>query len=97
MTTWSINQLFRNISDGGVISAMWKATLNDEEYTSIDGGQVYFSPDSSADSFISYSNLTEAKVLEWVQAEVGKDKIENALVADIVGQKTPTTAEGVPW
>ena len=76
---------------------MWKATLNDEEYTSIDGGQVHFRPDSSADSFIIYSNLTEAKVLEWVQAEVGKDRIENALVADIAEQKTPTTAEGVPW
>ena len=97
MATWSIKQLNRNIDDGGVISAVWGATLKDGEYTALDSGQVHFRPDSSADSFIIYSALTEAKVLEWVQAEVGKDRIENALVADIAEQKTPTTDEGVPW
>jgi hypothetical protein len=36
-------------------------------------------------------------VLGWVHAEVDQAETEAALAADIAGQKTPVTSNGVPW
>jgi len=36
-------------------------------------------------------------VLGWVYESVDKDETEAALAADIAGQKTPVTTDGVPW
>ena len=61
-----IANLERNTDDGGVVVAHWRCTAEDGEYTASSYGTVGFTPDASADGFISFDNLTEADVLGWV-------------------------------
>jgi hypothetical protein len=94
---WSIANTERNTADGGVVVAHWRCTAEDGEYTASSYGTVGFTPDASADGFIAYDNLTEADVLGWVYESVDQAETEAALAADIAGQKTPVTTDGVPW
>ena len=97
MTTWTISTLERELSDGGVIVAHWRATAVDGDFSASSYGTVGFTPDPSASGFIAYDSLTEADVIGWVQAEVDQDAIEASLAANIEAQKNPTQAAGVPW
>ena len=97
MANWTIANLERNTSDGGVTIAHWRVTAEDGEYTASSYGTVGFTPDADADGFIAFDNLTEADVLGWVYAEVDQAQTEAALDADIAEQKTPVTTDGVPW
>jgi hypothetical protein len=97
MAIWTIANLERNTDDGGVVVAHWRCTAEDGEYTASSYGTVGFTPDASADGFISFDNLTEADVLGWVYAEVDQAETEAALDANIAEQKTPVTIDGVPW
>ena len=101
MATWTIANLERNVSDGGVTVAHWRVTeeetVGDVTYTASAYGTCGFTPDPSADGFIAYDSLTEATVLGWVQADVDQTATEAALTADIAAQKTPVTADGMPW
>ena len=105
MATWTIANLERNVADGGVIVAHWRVTETETvgegddavTYSASSYGTVGFAPDASADGFIAFDNLTEADVLGWVYESVDKDETEAALAADIAGQKTPVTTDGVPW
>ena len=96
MATWTIANLERNTDDGGVVVAHWRCTAEDGEYTASSYGTVGFTPDASADGFISFDALTEADVLGWVYAEVDQAATEAALDANIAEQKTPATTDGVP-
>ena len=97
MTTWTISTLERELSDGGVVVAHWRATAVDGEHSATNYGTCGFTPDPSAAGFISYDSLTEADVIGWVQAEVDQDAIEASLAANIELQKNPTQSSGVPW
>ena len=105
MTTWTISTLERELSDGGVIVAHWRATASETvgegddavTYSASSYGTCGFTPDPSASGFIAYDSLTEADVIGWVQAEVDKDAIEASLAAQIEADKNPTQAAGVPW
>ena len=105
MTTWTISTLERELSDGGVVVAHWRATATETvgegddavTYSASNYGTVDFTPDASASGFIAYDSLTEADVIGWVQAEVDKDAIEASLAAQIEADKNPTQAAGVPW
>ena len=97
MTTWTISTLERELSDGGVVVAHWRATATDGDFSATNYGTCGFTPDPSAAGFISYDSLSEADVIGWVQAEVDQDAIEASLAANIEAQKNPTQAAGVPW
>ena len=105
MTNWTIANLERNTDDGGVVVAHWRVTETEVvgegddavTYSASSYGTVGFTPDASADGFISFDNLTEADVLGWVYAEVDQAETEAALDANIAEQKTPATTDGVPW
>jgi hypothetical protein len=97
MTTWTISTLERELSDGGVVVAHWRATAVDGDFSASNYGTCGFTPDPSAAGFIAYDSLTEADVIGWVQAEVDKDAIEASLAAQIEADKNPTQAAGVPW
>ena len=101
MAIWTIANLERNLSDGGVTVAHWRVTesetVGDVTYTASSYGTVGFTPDPDADDFVAYDDLTEADVLAWVHADVALSAIESALTANIEAQKTPTTVEGTPW
>lgn len=103
MATWTIQTMDRSLPDGGVITAHWyvseSETVSGVEYISYRYGTCNFTPDPDAADFVSYDNLTEAVVLDWVYAhsDVDKTAIETALLADITEQKTSTKSDGVPW
>jgi len=97
-TTWTISPLERELSDGGVIVAHWRATDVDGDYSASSYGTCGFSPDASDPSFVAYDSLTEAQVLQWCWDNgVDKDAIEASLTAKIEADKNPTQANGVPW
>ena len=97
MTTWTIATLERELSDGGVVVAHWRATAVDGDFSASSYGTVGFTPDPSDPSFVAYDSLTEADVIGWVQAELDQDAIEASLAAQIEADKNPTQASGVPW
>ena len=98
MATWTIATLERELSDGGVIVAHWRATDVDGDYSASSYGTCGFSPDASDPSFVAYDSLTEAQVLQWCWDNgVDKDAIEASLTAKIEADKNPTQATGVPW
>jgi hypothetical protein len=105
MATWTIANLERNLSDGGVTVAHWRVTESETVGTGDDAvthtasayGTVGFTPDADDPSFVPYDSLTEADVMAWVWAEVDQAATEAALTADIEAQKNPVTADGMPW
>jgi hypothetical protein len=97
MATWTIANLERNLTDGGVTVAHWRVTEVDGDYSASSYGTVGFTPDPDASDFVAYDSLSEATVLGWVQAEVDQDAVEAALTADIEAQKNPVSADGTPW
>ena len=101
MATWTIADLERNLSDGGVTVAHWRVTesetVGDVTYTASSYGTVGFTPDASDSGFVAYDSLTEADVLVWVHAEVDQPATEAALTANIEAQKNPVTGSGMPW
>jgi hypothetical protein len=96
-TTWTIAQLERNTSDGGVTVAHWRVSAVDGDYTASAYGTVGCTPDPEAADWIAFDALTEADVLAWVWASVDKDTTEASLAARIEADKNPTSATGMPW
>jgi hypothetical protein len=97
MTTWTIAQLERNTSDGGVVVAHWRVTATDGDYSASSYGTVGFTPDPTAPDFVPFESLTEADVLAWVYESVDKDATEESLASQIEDQKAPQTVVGTPW
>ena len=97
MTTWTISTLERELSDGGVVVAHWRATAVDGDFSASSYGTCGFTPDPSDPSFVAYDSITEDMALGWCWAELDKDAIEASLAANIEAQKNPTQGNGVPW
>jgi len=99
MTTfnWTVAQLERELSDGGVIVAHWRCTASDGDFSASSYGTAGFSQDPEAESFVPYESLTEEMVLGWLFNSIDKDATEEALKAKIEADKNPTTASGTPW
>lgn len=96
-TTWSISLLERNLPDNGVVTAHWRVTAVDGDYSASAYGTAGFTPDPTDPAFIPYENLTEAEVLSWVWGGVDKAETEANLAAQIEADKNPTQASGLPW
>ena len=94
-TTWTVEQLNRQTSDGFVTTAHWRATAVDGDYTASVYSTCSF---AAATPSIPYASVTEAEVLDWCWANgVDKNATEANLAAQIDAQKNPVTATGVPW
>ena len=97
-TTWTISTLERELSDGGVIVAHWRATDVDGDYSASSYGTCGFTYDPSSPDFTPYDQLTQDQVLGWCWNDgVDKDATEASLAAKIEADKNPTQANGVPW
>jgi hypothetical protein len=94
---WTIAQLERQTDTGGVVTAHWRVTAQDGDYSASAYGTAGFTPDPDAAGFIPYDELTEADVLAWVWASVDKDEMEANLATQIEAQKAPATVTGTPW
>jgi len=98
MTTWTISTLERELSDGGVVVAHWRATAVDGDFSASSYGTCGFTPDPSDPSFVAYDSITEDMALGWCWDNgVDKDAIEASLAAKIELDKNPTQGVGVPW
>ena len=99
--TWSIRGLERYTSNDGIEHADWlcsaSETVGSNTFTARLGGKTHHTPDPSASDFIAFADVTEANVIGWVQAVVGKSDTETQLQAMIDEKKTPTIATGLPW
>ena len=106
--TWSVSNMVRNESDGGVTTVYWSMVASDGTYSATEGGKLRLEPDSSASDFVAYADLTEATVLGWVQDSLkegdetkaqAKARIEADRAAKVQGQidRAAATADGVPW
>lgn len=97
-TTWTISTLERQLSDGGVIVAHWRATDVDGDYSASSYGTCGFTYDASSPDFTPYDQLTQDQVLGWCWEDgVDQSAIEASLAAKIEADKNPTQADGVPW
>ena len=97
MANWTIANLERNTTDGGVVVAHWRVTLEDGEYTASSYGTCNFEYDATSPDFIPFDQLTENQVIVWVWGQVDKIKTEAALAENIAGQKAPAVVSGLPW
>jgi len=99
--TWTISTLERNTSDDGVVVAHWRASdsevVGDDTHTSSSYGTCGFTPDSTADGYTAYADITEAQAIGWVKADVDTDAIEASIASQIEASKAPAVATGTPW
>jgi hypothetical protein len=98
MTVWTIAQLERNTSDGGVVVAHWRATATEtrDTFSASSYGTCGFTPDPTAPDFVPFESLTEADVLAWVYESVDKDaSVEASLASQIEDQKAPQTLQAL--
>ena len=102
--TWTISTLERNTSDDGVIVAHWRATdsevVGEDTHTGSSYGTCGFTPDSSADGYTAYADITEAQAIGWVKDSMGEEAVtalEDSIAAQIADSKAPAVATGTPW
>ena len=93
-TTYSINQLERDIATGFVNVVHYNVTKTDGDFSASTYGTIGFEVGTPATPFAS---LTEAQVIAWVKDKLGEEVVEAALAAQIEAQKNPVQASGLPW
>jgi hypothetical protein len=106
--TWTISTLERNTSDDGVVVAHWRASDSEVVGTGDDAvthsgssyGTCGFTPDSSADGYTAYADITETQAIGWVKDSMGEEAVtalEDSIAAQIADSKAPAVATGTPW
>ena len=95
--TWSIQQVDRTISTGGIDTIHWNCVGVDGDHSARSYGSTAHSPDSTDSDFIAYDSVTEANCIAWAQAQLDKTGIETSIAAQIAEMKTPTKGSGKPW
>lgn len=97
--TWAIAQMERHTADGIVFTVHYTVSASDGTYSSSAYGSVGL--EAPEGNVIPYADLTPEIVIGWVQDKLGGtekvDEIQAALQAQIDQQRTPTTAQGMPW
>ncbi len=98
--TWTIEQLRRNSTDGGVITVFWKCKA--DGVTDKFGNELFLSstldltPDPSSPDFVPFESLTEDFVLHWVWNEI-KEDVEEEMDTRFADKVVADTALGTPW
>jgi len=98
--TWTISTLERNSSDDGVVVAHWRASDVDGDHSGSSYGTCGFTPDSSADGYTAYADITEAQAIGWCKDSMGEEAVtgvEDSIAAQIADSKSPAVAIGTPW
>jgi len=95
-TTWGIAQMERHTADDGIVFTVhYTVAASDGTYSSSAYGSIGL--EQPEGDVIPYADLTPELVIGWVQGKLNVAEIEAALQAQIDQQRTPTTAQGVPW
>ena len=102
--TWTISTLERNTSDDGVVVAHWRASDSEVVDAVTHSGSSYgtcdFTPDSTADGYTAYAEITEVQSVQWCKNAIGADAVtatEASIAAQIAESKAPAVAVGTPW
>jgi len=98
--TWTISTLERNSTDDGVIVAHYRVSDVDGDHTGSSYGTCGFTPDSTADGYTAYADITEAQAIGWVKDSMGEEAVtavEDSIAAQIADSKAPAVATGTPW
>jgi hypothetical protein len=97
--TWGIAQMERHTADNIVITVHYTVDANDGTYSAGAYGSVGL--EAPEGNVIPYADLTPEIVIGWVQEKLGGEEkvaeISAALQSQIDQQRTPTTAQGMPW
>jgi hypothetical protein len=93
--TWNVVQMDRLTSDGFVVTVHYTVNAVDGDYFASTYGTVGYTQGEG--SYVPYADLTEAKVVGWVQESLGQETVEAALAAQIEAEKNPVQEAGVPW
>ena len=99
-TDWKIEQMERQLADGGIITAHYRVFLSEGDETVSAYGSQQLEPDPSSPEFVPYESLTEDTVVAWVKealTDVKVSQIEGQLAAVLDQKLNPTTAVGRPW
>ena len=94
-TTWGVAQMERHTADGIVFTVHYTVAASDGTYSSSAYGSIGL--EQPEGDVVPYADLTPELVIGWVQDKLNVEEIEAALQAQIDQQRTPTTAQGVPW
>jgi hypothetical protein len=97
--TWNVAQMERHTADGIVFTVHYTVDANDGTYSAGAYGSVGL--EQPEGNVIPYADLTPEIVISWVKEKLGGDEkvaeIHAALQAQLDQQRTPTTAQGLPW
>ena len=97
--TWNVAQMERHTADGIVFTVHYTVDANDGTYSAGAYGSVGL--EQPEGNVILYADLTPEIVIGWVKEKLGGDEkvaeIQSALQGQIDQQRTPTTAQGLPW
>ena len=105
--TWSIvnDGLFTMDSNGQsnvVTDVNYAVTVTDGTNTQTKTGSISIPHDTNTE-FTPYSDLTEQKVIEWVKAELGSERVNSleALMVDylnrVVNRPPKPVRQALPW
>ena len=109
-TTWSVSDMQRDDSTGGVTIVYWSMVARNDSgnESATEGGKLRLTYDADDAGFVAYDSLTEATVLGWVYdsikegdetADEAKARIEAERTAKVQAQITrnSSTSTGKPW
>ena len=94
-TTWGVAQMERHTADGIVFTVHYTVAASDGTYSSSAYGSIGL--EQPEGNVVPYADLTPELVISWVQEKLNVEEIEAALQSQLDQQRTPTTAQGVPW
>jgi hypothetical protein len=103
-TTWQIANLKRTPDTELVFEVTYIMNFAHEQESDRHVGMVTLTGNVSDPSFIPYEDLTEATIVQWVQDELGQEKIdeiEASALARLQSAHTkrtnPEFLTGLPW
>ena len=97
MIDWTITNMERDASTGGVSIVNWKASAVIQAEEIISAGKVHLTPDPTSPGFVAFEALTDDIVKGWVWGSVDKAAIEAGFGAELDITSAPNVALGLPW
>jgi len=96
--TWKIVQAeYTNDDAKGIKALHYTVDLVDGEDTVGAYGSTSHSPDPASETYITYEELTESTLLDWVWEQVDKDAVEAQLAQALTIKQNPPVVAGLPW
>lgn len=97
MITYEIEKMIRKTADGGVFAIQATASKTGSGVTVSHPVQIALEPDSAAEGFIPFEELTQDTVIGWVEANTDIERLNNILDEKLAIAINPPTISGLPW